>query len=63
LIQDRFGDDMRGELDGSTVDHGEMQAFGELSVYYHMDISEVEYKDMTETVPEKLHQPGIVTVE
>lgn len=45
VIQNRFGEDMQGELDGMQVAHGEMQAFGELSAYYHMDIAEVEFKD------------------
>jgi len=46
---------MTGELDGMKVEHGEMQAFGELSAYYHMDIAEVEFKDNTVKMPEKLH--------
>lgn len=40
---------MNGELDGTKEDHTDLMKFGEISCYYHVDISEIEYKDMTKT--------------
>lgn len=54
---------MTGELDGTSVDHGEIQAFGELSAYYHMDIAEVEFKDNTDWKPDSERNPGVMTIE
>lgn len=54
---------MSGELNGMTVEHGEMQNFGELSAYYHMDVAEIEFKDTTMNVSPKAKQDGVMTVE
>jgi hypothetical protein len=43
---------MKGELDGTSESHTDLMKFGEISCYYHVDISEIEYKDMTKTWPE-----------
>jgi hypothetical protein len=40
---------MNGELDGTKESHADLMKFGEISCYYHVDISEIEYKDMTKT--------------
>jgi hypothetical protein len=40
---------MQGELNGKGESHTDMMRFGEISCYYHMDISEIEFKDMTKT--------------
>ena len=53
---------MAGELDGKEVKHGEMKNFGELSAYYHMDIAEIEYKDLTDKMDVE-SQPGVFTIE
>ena len=42
---------MKGELDGTSESHTDLMKFGEISCYYHVDISEIEYKDMTKTWP------------
>jgi hypothetical protein len=35
---------MNGELDGTKESHADL-----MKCYYHVDISEIEYKDMTKT--------------
>jgi hypothetical protein len=52
VIQYKFGESFKGELDGTSESHTESMKFGEISCYYHVDISEIEYKDLTKTYSE-----------
>jgi len=46
-MQSRFSEDMSSDLDGIKVSHTEKMMHGELSAYYHLDVSELEFRDTT----------------
>lgn len=52
---------MNGELDGTNESHADLMKFGEISCYYHVDISEIEYKDMTKTFDAEKTDPSKYT--
>jgi endoplasmic reticulum-Golgi intermediate compartment protein 3 len=49
IMQSRFSENMRGDLDNTSNVHTDKMMFGELSAYYHLDVSEIEFKDTTVT--------------
>ena len=38
---------MESDLAGVKVDHTDKMQYGELSAYYHLDVSELEFRDTT----------------
>ena len=46
-MQRRFSENMESDLAGVEVKHTEKMQYGELSAYYHLDVSELEFRDTT----------------
>jgi hypothetical protein len=54
---------MSSDLDGIKVSHTEKMMHGELSAYYHLDVSELEFRDTTAKYDESNQNKAIKNEE